>query len=772
MSLTVCKFYLSNQSCRFGKHCRFFHPEKAPPSSNIVPESEEQHEAVRQASNITQIASLQLTDQEVKLSSQNEALNKNPRKAAHQPVCPHFARGWCRYGKSCRLSHAQPQRAFSKSAKGKPIPPRFYRAEKESSHSIPEDVGSQDTICDNTRVLPDLPDGVQKKQFRKKCAFFKSGQCKKGANCKFVHEKQSISNKVTNPAKEDVSPVPANEAGKKAPEKVLSSQSVTNYAHPKGFNRVTGRPRSHLVFTLAELEAVGRDKVRNDEIEVIKKRFPADKINHKNDGESFVARINFTPSDPDWPFDVKDFTIDFKIPPTYPKETLSVTLPSDQDLPITVRRYVEVSIQEWIIDRQNQLAQNGKVELLFRPFLRWLDRNIEEITTEALLQLKRELTAKAVGFEFIPAKNLQARFKSISESSGNDDKEELATRSENDGESDNSDEDDNERTSDDDGDDDDVKEEETSKVSQSLELQPQQRGTEISLKYLQLKDNASGLLFQRLKVILQCGRCKSHVDVYVSQGSITCTTCHKCNSDMYVTYRPALLHQFSSVLGYLDLDGCEAFDLVFQDCRASVSCMACSKQTIIDGLVTGQVINSWCKACNANLKLATEAIKLTKLAPSGVDTNSGPVIKTATSKAKKPLKDPSIREGYPLPQFGTCKHYKQSFRWLRFPCCGKAYPCDVCHDQQEDHDMTLANRMICGHCCKEQNFSASRPCSGCGGHMTRVRSAHWEGGSGCRDKISMSKGDIQKYKNMNKTVSNKKKMESGSKTKKTKLRHA
>ena len=38
----------------------------------------------------------------------------------------------------------------------------------------------------------------------------------------------------------------------------------------------------------------------------------------------------------------------------------------------------------------------------------------------------------------------------------------------------------------------------------------------------------------------------------------------------------------------------------------------------------------------------------------------------------------------------------------RFPCCGKAFPCDVCHDSTEDHPMERANRMICGYCSKEQ----------------------------------------------------------------------
>ena len=87
-------------------------------------------------------------------------------------------------------------------------------------------------------------------------------------------------------------------------------------------------------------------------------------------------------------------------------------------------------------------------------------------------------------------------------------------------------------------------------------------------------------------------------------------------------------------------------------------------------------------------------------------------------KKKKVPKDPAIKEGRPLPDEGTCKHYKKSYRWLRyvfmlsvhvylihiiymaqvcinvictvltmifssvnrFPCCGKVYPCDVCHE--------------------------------------------------------------------------------------------
>jgi hypothetical protein len=41
----------------------------------------------------------------------------------------------------------------------------------------------------------------------------------------------------------------------------------------------------------------------------------------------------------------------------------------------------------------------------------------------------------------------------------------------------------------------------------------------------------------------------------------------------------------------------------------------------------------------------------------------------------------ALVEGTPLPDNGACKHYRHSYRWLRFPCCGKCgRPCPwPCH---------------------------------------------------------------------------------------------
>ncbi|ESO04569.1 hypothetical protein HELRODRAFT_79010 [Helobdella robusta] len=105
----------------------------------------------------------------------------------------------------------------------------------------------------------------------------------------------------------------------------------------------------------------------------------------------------------------------------------------------------------------------------------------------------------------------------------------------------------------------------------------------------------------------------------------------------------------------------------------------------------------------------------------------------------KAVKDPAIQDGKPLPAFGTCRHFRKSFRWFRFPCCGKAYPCDHCHEENESHEMKLANRMICGFCAYEQAYSPNNPCLRCGSNITNKFTSHWEGGKGCRDKVRMSR---------------------------------
>lgn len=94
---------------------------------------------------------------------------------------------------------------------------------------------------------------------------------------------------------------------------------------------------------------------------------------------------------------------------------------------------------------------------------------------------------------------------------------------------------------------------------------------------------------------------------------------------------------------------------------------------------------------------------------------------------------------------GTCKHYRKSTRIFIFPCCSGKYPCDVCHDEKEDHPHTLANRMICGKCGAESNVHPTCSNPKCQASLTGSSSQFWEGGKGSRNKLTMSRKDKKKY---------------------------
>lgn len=88
-----------------------------------------------------------------------------------------------------------------------------------------------------------------------------------------------------------------------------------------------------------------------------------------------------------------------------------------------------------------------------------------------------------------------------------------------------------------------------------------------------------------------------------------------------------------------------------------------------------------CSSCHHRLTVHIPAVSFIPRGPSaggagqrGQGAAAGP----ATRLGNKPagLRGPLaalngvLKVGEPLPAFGTCKHYRHSYRWLRFPCCG------------------------------------------------------------------------------------------------------
>ena len=241
-----------------------------------------------------------------------------------------------------------------------------------------------------------------------------------------------------------------------------------------------------------------------------------------------------------------------------------------------------------------------------------------------------------------------------------------------------------------------------------------------------------------ISLTLKCLRCKAVADSpSVPLFKEVSTKCATCSALLCVTYRGLALHQANSRLGYLDLKGCSVMDL--GPCSFSPTCDCGQIGAAIKGLIAGQAQSRPCRSC-----FAKQSVKIT--------TTSFLIIQhptKATAIGPKEKQQLGLVKGQPLPRNGTCKHYKKSNRWLRFPCCQCVFACDICHDSLSTHSTegALATSQICGWCSKESTIRGQKPCVHCNRDLTRQsRSGFWEGGLGTRDQKKMNRGDPRKYR--------------------------
>ncbi|XP_071480408.1 uncharacterized protein [Diadema antillarum] len=706
----VCKFFARTGWCKFGKNCRYAHPNRR----------KSDHEGLGK-------------DDE---SSRQTAVAAAATSSSIVPTCRFFASmGRCRYGLQCRFAHVS-KKANSEgddAVSGVDLQPKGAGGDEEV-----------ESLSLSTSQLSVTGDGRQRVKTRR-CQFYDRGYCRMGNRCRYLHDETSVS---VNKTPEDVS---------RDDDETSQGewQEVRKHVNPM---TVTSRP-------LAELKDGDAQQMRAVEISQLKKRFPGDKLEVSGDENNPTYRFTVSPTDPDWPFDLKNFDLMITFPMDYPLKPFQLEMPEDQVLPNVILTHMSVAIAEWLTARHATNQISNRAELMVRPFLRWFDRSLEKLFTEGARKFKKEVYAKAAGFEFIsyakPDATSEVAVSEESEAPAYRGKEfiygeRVESRNEDEeeeGEGDDEDEDDD----DDDVDEEEEEEEKESKPSatkMSIYESPtdNRRGTEIRLQQLKLSESTATLTCQKIKLCIQCSRCKENINLDVTYGRALVVHCPKCQREQTVAYRPCIVHQFSPVLGFLDLNECVPVDLIVFESNFTVSCMMCSDETHVKGFQYGQARQVWCLKCHEKMSISVGSTKFQRLVAS---TPEGPK-QVVSLKKQRRVNDPAIKEGSPLPANGACKHYKKSFRWLRFPCCGKCYPCDECHDLAElDHEMKFATRMICGFCAKEQIYSADKPCIACGSNTTKSRTTHWEGGTGCRNKSKMSRLDKQKFANLNKTTSRK-----------------
>ncbi|XP_042352509.1 uncharacterized protein si:dkey-24l11.2 isoform X2 [Plectropomus leopardus] len=630
-------------------------------------------------------------------------------------LCRFFSQGrHCNFGKKCKFLHIRDDaRAHEK---------KTTRTHSQSDVTLPNsEVPGGDLVHrpPNSRAAPAAS--------RRPCRYFVSGHCTMEDRCRFWHPPQF-------PPVDD----------QRAPG-----------SYPRPAQRMPPVPRPSILqeVKLCDLTEDMSKQLRDTEINQLKKRFPKDQliIQERSDGKLTYYRATVEAMDPDW----VDIMVSF--PDSYPHEVFTIDIPLDQELPPVMARHVQQASLEWLQAKHatNQLL--GKIELLFRPFLRWLDRSLERLFTEGARQLKKDIDLEKAGLQFISYQELQA---AVCKKSGNYLSSDAAAAGEEVSDEGKLEKTEDERTMEEGtlvqqegpgSNEGQQQGEDTSHLVENIKISDPRRGTEMKLLGLRLGENTATVAAQQITVCLQCNRCKVTADLTLT-GRAPCTAqCEKCSASISAAFRPCLLHHYSDVLGYLDLYNATPADLVLQDCDLIVGCLSCSQEGPVQNLSYGQTKEFNCEHCHSKLNLMAESTRFQYIPPRANRTG-----RSAATVNYKTIRDPAVQKGKPLPEKGSCKHYKQSHRWLRFPCCGRAYACDVCHDEDQDHPMELANRMICGYCAKEQPYSNGKPCVSCGSMMTRgARTSHWEGGLGCRNKVKMARNDRQKYANTNKTISRK-----------------
>jgi hypothetical protein len=282
-----------------------------------------------------------------------------------------------------------------------------------------------------------------------------------------------------------------------------------------------------------------------------------------------------------------------------------------------------------------------------------------------------------------------------------------------------------------------------------IDLSPKKSGVEISLEGKVLLWNIGTARVDTINLEIQCLRCCTERGISLSgtwdDQRERCVWCSKCKQLLRISIRPMLLHANNHIICHIDRsDSLNVIDVLSSSFHANCEACLTDKETVFEAIQRGRRSEKHCTACGKKM-----AIFAKQFAMKDLDILSGRRKKNGTiqsgsnssngktkSKGKTQPKIALVK-GINLPNMGACKHFKKSLKWMRFPCCGRMYPCPVCHelDGCTNASTTLATTMICGKCSEEQAFGTGK-CSACSFHM----------GKGGRDtrQSTMSKKDRKK----------------------------
>lgn len=488
--------------------------------------------------------------------------------------------------------------------------------------------------------------------------------------------------------------------------------------------------------------------LRSVEVDQLQIRFaPTGFAQTKNDTDDSITLQCVMPiTDPDFAYDLASVRIEIVLPGSYPGTKAVPVRPTftilNSDLPSSICAGIERNMK-WGLN-----SLEGGI-LVCRPMLRYLEDNLEKWMVDCV---------RESAFKFVKPSEIKISEKAESVlSEDSDDSEDI----------------------------DDIISTKTtlntpsnpthSRISQGDWLAPAPvtdqssvGGNGYTLKlYFSTIRGIDLLSSQNLSFLACCDRCKFNFPVEALRPFVDrIEHCPKCTSQTKFYYKAQLVtpganfeddEEYEAVLGSIRFLRAKPVDLL-----PSLYQCACSRcygsedsgnsnasSCKIERVKIGEIIGYGCFSCHQKLRFQIDRIEWL---PELVGGNS-----ISKQNGNKKKSGPTLTVGSPLPLNGACEHYKKSFRWYRFPCCGQAFPCDECHAKDpvaKDHPVEWANRFICGYCSREQSISI-KECPECGKDTSaagRRKSPFWEGGKGTRNQVLMSRKDSKKYKDYGTTT--------------------
>lgn len=241
-------------------------------------------------------------------------------------------------------------------------------------------------------------------------------------------------------------------------------------------------------------------------------------------------------------------------------------------------------------------------------------------------------------------------------------------------------------------------------------LSTEKRGTELRLNGLVMSDSVGVGRCASVTVTLQCTRCRGQRDETIRAERCVCVPVHgntvisihppsllqPCLSavfpvsalllvllpagtvPLHLSYtglpRPSRVREqtchalqlhgipsLASTVNNLPSYSCVPVDLILMKCETTLSCLECGRDNMTSGLNYGEHRDIWCKRCHLKLSVYMEQCRFVQHQPGAT------LLPTSAPSSKKSAKkrEAVIQIGKPLPELGTCDHYKKSNRWLR-----------------------------------------------------------------------------------------------------------